>query len=131
MEPNSKSGLDKDFLNEISALYLAFESFELGNFSAEKAYKLITDTIHKSKGGVLINTYEARYPDNKFEGVITEANRENVEKLNELVKNCNALFRTIIEDKLGSFENKMEAIKIQIMPIANEIERLVRGEEIN
>ncbi|MFA6105460.1 MAG: hypothetical protein WC725_02555 [Patescibacteria group bacterium] len=120
---NRDSGLDEDFLNEINTLPFALDFFEKGSLTAEKTMKLIEDSIVSSKKGVLIKTYEQRYPNSKFK----DDTREKIKQLNELVRNINAEYRSLLANDLLDANDKVLVIQKEIIPVCDQIRNLILG----
>ena len=121
------TGLAGDFLNETATLAMAVGLYEDKKYSAEKVIDLINEKIAGSKNGILVKTYEARYPAAKFKDVVTDHNRANVEKLNELATLINAEYRALLADSLLDAEDKIKAIMERIVPLCTEIRELIEG----
>ncbi|MBS3083574.1 hypothetical protein J4423_02110 [Candidatus Pacearchaeota archaeon] len=113
---NPKTGIGKDYLKTFGPLNLYLRSV-FGTSTTTRIRKFAGDNLARFKHK--FRKYEEWFPENEFEGVVTDQNRLHVRRLDEIVDGLNGL---VTEGQiLDTSENG------RALPLFNEAMRIILG----
>ena len=73
-----RTGLSADYINEYNSMVSRLAAFSLENVKEDIL-----------QHGIRIKSYQEHFPEDQFENVITDQNRETAEQLNQIAKDFN------------------------------------------
>ena len=113
----SKTGVTQDFINEFAGVIQFVELYQSKKISFEQFSKRI----------LLLKTYQERYPEDKYNNVITTENSQLVKELDNLVHQINSILREIKKDTYHKIPQKIEEDMDELSRLGHLGVRLIRG----